>query len=134
MEFGKGFGGVYFGWIGLIFFGYGSMLFGGVEGGQGKVCMFEIYKFLLYMVIDLVVVIYYLICCLFSIGKWIRVGQNIMDFIVFYFLDKCIMIYYINNEQVGYKIEYFFLYIKNIFFENSEGDLNKFGGIVIEFN
>jgi hypothetical protein len=57
-----------------------------------------------------------------------------MDLIVFYSPDKCTMTYYINNEQAGYKIEYPFAYIKNIFLENSEGDPNKLGGIVIELN
>lgn len=61
-------------------------------------------------------------------------GQNTMDLIVFYSPDKCTMTYYINNEQAGYKIEYPFAYIKNIFLENSEGDPNKLGGIVIELN
>ena len=57
-----------------------------------------------------------------------------MDLIVFYSPDKCTMTYYINNEQAGYKIEYPFAYIKNIYLENSEGDPNKMGGIVIELN
>jgi hypothetical protein len=57
-----------------------------------------------------------------------------MDLIIFYSPDKCTMTYYINNEQAGYKIEYPFAYIKNIFLENNEGDPNKMGGIVIELN
>lgn len=61
-------------------------------------------------------------------------GQNTMDLIVFYSPDKCTMTYYINNEQAGYKIEYPFSHIKNIYLENSEGDPNKLGGIVIELN
>lgn len=57
-----------------------------------------------------------------------------MDLIIFYSPDKCTMTYYINNEQAGYKIEYPFSHIKNIFLENSEGDPTKLGGIVIELN
>ncbi len=57
-----------------------------------------------------------------------------MDLIIFYSPDKCTMTYYINNEQAGYKIEYPFAYIKNIYLENCEGDPNKNGGIVIELN
>lgn len=59
-----------------------------------------------------------------------RVGQNAMDLIVFYSPDKCTMTYYINNDQAGYKIEYPFSYIKNIFLNNVEGD--HMGGITIE--
>ncbi|KAH7144199.1 hypothetical protein B0J13DRAFT_622763 [Dactylonectria estremocensis] len=44
------------------------------------------------------------------------------------------MTYYINNDQVGYKIEYPFSYIKNIFLENNEGDPSKLSGIVVELN
>lgn len=57
-----------------------------------------------------------------------------MDLIIFYSPDKCTMTYYINNEQAGYKIEYPFAYIKNIYLENNEGDPGKLGGIVIELN
>lgn len=116
MESGKGLGGAYLGRTGLTPFGHGSMLLGGAEGGQGKV------------------LIHHLTCRSLSIGKWTRVGQNTMDLIVFYSPDKCTMTYYINNEQAGYKIEYPFSHIKNIFLENSEGDPNKLGGIVIELN
>lgn len=63
-----------------------------------------------------------------------RVGQNTMDLIVFYSPDKCTMTYYINNENAGYKIEYPFSYIKNIFLDNNDDDVNKAGGIVIELN
>lgn len=38
MESGKGLGGAYLGRTGLTPFGPGSMLLGGGEGGQGKVC------------------------------------------------------------------------------------------------
>ncbi len=79
-------------------------------------------------------VIHHLTCRSLSIGKWTRVGQNTMDLIVFYSPDKCTMTYYINNEQAGYKIEYPFAFIKNIYLENTDGDPNKHGGIVIELN
>jgi hypothetical protein len=57
-----------------------------------------------------------------------------MDLIVFYSPEKCTMTYYINNDQAGYKIEYHFSAIKNIFIENPEGEGGKLGGIVIELN
>ena len=79
-------------------------------------------------------VIQHLTCRALSIGTWTRVGQNMMDLIVFYSPDKCTMTYYINNEQAGYKIEYPFAYIKNICLENNEGDPSKPAGIVIELN
>ncbi len=60
-----------------------------------------------------------------------RVGQNAMDLIIFYSPDKCTMTYYINNDQAGYKIEYPFSYIKNIYLNNVEGG-DQLGGITIE--
>lgn len=57
-----------------------------------------------------------------------------MDLIIFYSPDKCTMTYYINNEQAGYKIEYPFAYIKNIYLENGDPDSPNPGGIVIELN
>ncbi|RBR25142.1 uncharacterized protein FIESC28_02050 [Fusarium coffeatum] len=116
MESGKGLGGSYLGRTGLVPFGHGNMMLGGDQGGQGKV------------------LIHHLTCRSLSIGKWTRVGQNTMDLIIFYSPDKCTMTYYINNEQAGYKIEYPFSSIKNIFLENGEGDPTKLGGIVIELN
>ncbi|KAH9241200.1 hypothetical protein K456DRAFT_596146 [Colletotrichum gloeosporioides 23] len=118
MESGKGLGGPFLGRTGLLPYGHNSMLLGGDQSGQGKVSS----------------VIHHLTCRSLSIGKWTRVGQNTMDLIIFYSPDKCTMTYYINNEQAGYKIEYPFAYIKNIFLENQEGDPNKPGGIVIELN
>jgi len=56
-----------------------------------------------------------------------------MDLIIFYSPDKCAMTYYINNEQAGYKIEYPFSYIKNIYLDQND-DPNKLGGITIELN
>lgn len=38
MESGKGLGGSFLGRTGLVPFGHGSMLLGGDQGGQGKVC------------------------------------------------------------------------------------------------
>ncbi|KAL3959179.1 hypothetical protein ACCO45_007341 [Purpureocillium lilacinum] len=116
MESGKGLGGSYLGRTGLLPFGHGGMLLGGDQGAQGKV------------------LIHHLTCRSLSIGKWTRVGQNTMDLIIFYSPDKCTMTYYINSDQAGYKIEYPFSYIKNIWLENNEGDQNKLGGIVIELN
>ncbi|KAK8926911.1 hypothetical protein H634G_06650 [Metarhizium anisopliae BRIP 53293] len=115
METGKGLGGNYLGRTGLMPFGHNGMLLGG-DQAQGKV------------------LIHHLTCRSLSIGKWTRVGQNTMDLIIFYSPDKCTMTYYINNEQAGYKIEYPFSYIKNIWLENNEADPNKMGGIVIELN
>ncbi|TPX10957.1 uncharacterized protein E0L32_008163 [Thyridium curvatum] len=115
-ETGKGLGGAFFGRTGLLPYGHGNMLMGGEQSQQGKV------------------LIHHLTCRSLSIGKWTRVGQNTMDLIVFYSPDKCTMTYYINNEQAGYKIEYTFAHIKNIYLENGEGDPNKHGGIVIELN
>ncbi|RYP48464.1 hypothetical protein DL768_005666 [Monosporascus sp. mg162] len=114
MESGKGLGGPYMGRTSLIPFG--SIMLGGDQGGQGKV------------------LIHHLTCRSLSIGKWTRVGQNTMDLIIFYSPEKCTMTYYINNDQAGYKIEYPFSAIKNIYLENPEGDATKMGGIVIELN
>ncbi|KAG5976493.1 hypothetical protein E4U55_007304 [Claviceps digitariae] len=115
METGKGLAGNYLGRSGLMSYGHNGMLLG-AESGQGKV------------------LIHHLTCRSLSIGKWTRVGQNTMDLIIFYSPDKCTMTYYINNEQAGYKIEYPFSYIKNIWLENNDNDPNKMGGIVIELN
>lgn len=116
LETGKGLGANYLGRTGLMPFSHNVMMLGGDQSGQGKV------------------LIHHLTCRSLSIGKWTRVGQNTMDLIVFYSPDKCTMTYYINNEQAGYKIEYPFSFIKNIWLENNETDLNKIGGIVIELN
>lgn len=115
MESGKSLGGSYLGRTGLVPFGHGNMLLG-EQGGPGKV------------------LIHHLTCRSLSIGKWTRVGQNMMDLIIFYSPDKCTMTYYINNDQAGYKIEYPFAYIKNIYLENNDTDPSKLGGIVIELN
>ena len=78
------------------------------------------------------IVINHLTCRSLSIGEWTRVGQNAMDLVVFYSPDKRTITYYINNEQAGYKIEYPFSYVKNIYLENNDNDPTKMGGIVIE--
>ncbi|KAM7186972.1 hypothetical protein V8F33_011518 [Rhypophila sp. PSN 637] len=109
MEHGKGLGG-FFG-RSMMPFGHQGLL-GPDQGGQGKV------------------LIHHLSCRSLSIGKWMRVGQNAMDLIIFYSPDKCTMTYYINNDQAGYKIEYPFAYIKQIYLNTGEGDLA--GGITIE--
>lgn len=44
------------------------------------------------------------------------------------------MTYYINNDQAGYKIEYPFQFIKNIYLENGDADAGKIGGLVVELN
>ncbi|KOS17124.1 Homeobox protein HOY1 [Escovopsis weberi] len=109
MESGKAFGGGYFGRTGLL--PYGSNFgFGAEPSGHNKV------------------VIHHLTCQSLSIGKWTRVGQNTMDLIIFYSPAKCTMTYYIHSEQAGFKIEYPFSYIKNIWLDG--GDT----GIVIELN
>jgi len=114
MESGKGLGGPYMGRTSLM--PYGSMMLGGDQNGQGKV------------------LIHHLTCRSLSVGRWTRVGQNTMDLIIFYSPEKCTMTYYINNDQAGYKIEYHFSSIKNVYIENAEGDASKLGGIVIELN
>lgn len=44
------------------------------------------------------------------------------------------MTYYINNDQAGYKIEYPFAFIKNIFLETGDAEIGKPGGLVVELN
>lgn len=133
MESGKGLGGPYLGRTGLM--PYGSMMLGGDQAGQGKVRKLAICwpHHHIRLLADRDVVIHHLTCRSLSIGKWMRVGQNTMDLIIFYSPEKCTMTYYINNDQAGYKIEYHFSAIKNIFLDNAEGD-GKLGGIVIELN
>jgi hypothetical protein len=57
-----------------------------------------------------------------------------MDLIIFYSPDKACMTYYINNDQAGYKIEYPFSFIKNIYLENGDAESGKPGGLVVELN
>jgi len=111
---GKSLGGNFLGRSGLVPYGGGNMLMGGDQGSQGKV------------------VIQHLECRSLSIGSWRRIGQNTMDLIIFYSPDKACMTYYINNDQAGYKIEYPFAFIKNIFLEN--GDAETPSGLVVELN
>lgn len=136
MESGKGLGGPYLGRTGLM--PYGSMMLGGDQGGPGKVRKLAILAKRLphhqdRLLANEDVVIHHLTCRSLNIGKWTRVGQNTMDLIIFYSPERCIMTYYINNDQAGYKIEYDFSAIKSIFLDNAEGD-GKLGGIVIELN
>jgi len=116
MEAGKSLGGNFLGRSGMIPYGSGAMLMGGDGGAQGKV------------------VIHHLSCRSLSVGSWRRVGQSAMDLIIFYSPDKATMTYYINNDQAGYKIEYSFASIKNIFLENGDMESGKPGGLVIELN
>ncbi|KAL6409982.1 Homeobox protein HOY1 [Ilyonectria robusta] len=115
MESGKGLGGSYLGRIKLSPAVNANML-GSGDHSQSRV------------------LIHHLTCRSISIGTWTRVGQNTMDLIIFYSPDKCTMTYYINNDQAGYKIEYPFSHIKNIFLENNEADPSNQGGIVIELS
>ncbi|KAN0098578.1 putative homeobox protein HOY1 [Hyaloscypha variabilis] len=116
MESGKSLGGNFLGRSGLMPYGSGSLMMGGDQGPQGKV------------------VIHHLSCRSLSIGSWRRVGQNAMDLIIFYSPEKGCMTYYINNDQAGYKIEYPFAFIKNIFLENGDIETGKPGGLVVELN
>ncbi|KAK3680152.1 hypothetical protein LTR78_000529 [Recurvomyces mirabilis] len=84
------------------------------------------------------VVIQHFACRSLSVGTWRRVGQSTMDLVIFYSPDKACVTYYINNENVGYKIEYPFAWIKNISLEQgdvlsaAEGASQRSGGLVIE--
>jgi hypothetical protein len=57
-----------------------------------------------------------------------------MDLIIFYSSDKACMTYYINDEKTGYKIEYPFSYINNIYLQNGDVEMGKFSGLVVELN
>jgi len=116
MESGKSLGGNFLGRGGLMPYGSCNMLLSGDQGPQGKV------------------VIHHISCRSLSVGSWRRVGQNAMDLIIFYSPDKACMTYYINNDQAGYKIEYPFSFIKNIFLENGDIESGKPGGLVVELN
>ncbi|KAK5993922.1 Pyriculol/pyriculariol biosynthesis cluster transcription factor 1 [Cladobotryum mycophilum] len=110
-ESGKGLGGAaYLGRNGFLPYGGGNFLLGAEQTSQSKV------------------LIHHLTCHTLSIGKWTRVGQNTMDLVIFYSPAECTMTYYINSEQAGYKIEYPFSYIKNIWLDGGDS------GVVIELN
>lgn len=115
MESGKSLGGNFLGRGGLMPYGSGGLMMGD-QNPQGKV------------------VIHHLSCRSLSVGSWRRIGQNAMDLIIFYSPDKACMTYYINNDQAGYKIEYPFAFIKNIFLEHGDADAGKPGGLVVELN
>lgn len=57
-----------------------------------------------------------------------------MDLIIFYSPDKRTMTYYINNDQAGYKIEYPFSCIKNVYLENGDTEHGKPSGLVVELS
>lgn len=84
------------------------------------------------------VVIQHFACRSLSIGTWRRVAQTTMDLVIFYSPDKACITYYINNDSAGYKIEYPFVWIKNISLEQgdvlsaAEGASQRAGGLVIE--
>ena len=75
-------------------------------------------------------VVHHFSCTSLTIGKWRRLRQNAKGLVIFYSPDKARMTYYIDNDQAGYKIEYPFSYIKNIFLENEDGETP--GGLVVE--
>lgn len=83
-------------------------------------------------------VIHHFACRSLSIGTWRRVGQSTMDLVVFYSPDKACITYYINNDNVGYKIEYPFAWIKGIQLEQgdaiaaAEGASQRSGGLIVE--
>lgn len=100
--------------------GFGSNGFAGVAGPSGKV------------------MIHHFTCQSLSIGSWRRIGQNVMDLVIFYSPDKATMTYYINNDSAGYKIEYPFSYIKNVTLDpgdqtpNPNGGPSRQGGLLVE--
>ncbi|KAH7151914.1 hypothetical protein B0J13DRAFT_251562 [Dactylonectria estremocensis] len=55
-----------------------------------------------------------------------------MGLMIFYSPQRCIMEYYVQNDQAMYKIEFPFSYIKNIYIKNEAG-IDP-GGIVVELN
>ena len=57
-----------------------------------------------------------------------------MDLIVFYSPEKACMTYYINSESCGYKMEFPFAFIKNIYLENGNPETGNPGGLVVELN
>jgi hypothetical protein len=57
-----------------------------------------------------------------------------MDLVIFYSPEKACMTYYINNDSSGYKIEYPFSFIKNIYLENGNPETGNPGGLAVELN
>ncbi|OBT48864.1 hypothetical protein VE00_00699 [Pseudogymnoascus sp. WSF 3629] len=115
MESGRPMGANFMGRDGLVSYRAGGMM-GADHGPQGKV------------------LIHHFHCRSLQIGSWKRIGQTMMDLIIFYSPKKECMTYYINNDQAGYKIEYPFAYIKNIYLENGDIDGGNQGGLVVELN
>ena len=134
MESGKSLGGNFFGRSNMVPYGSGSLFMGADNGTQGKVGTSPYFLEFPTSYVLIHIVINHLQCRSLSIGTWSRVGQNAMDLIIFYSPEKSTMTYYINNDQAGYKIEYPFACIKNIFLENGGGDTGKPGGLVVELN
>ncbi|KAJ8103940.1 hypothetical protein POJ06DRAFT_293654 [Lipomyces tetrasporus] len=56
-------------------------------------------------------------CRSLSIGTWRRVGCTAMDLVIFYSPSQSRFTYYINNDSIGFKIEYPFSYVKQIYVE-----------------
>ncbi|KAK9369645.1 hypothetical protein V1509DRAFT_652018 [Lipomyces kononenkoae] len=56
-------------------------------------------------------------CRSLSIGTWRRVGCTAMDLVIFYSPSQSRFTYYINNDSVGFKIEYPFSYVNQIYVE-----------------
>lgn len=57
-----------------------------------------------------------------------------MDLVVFYSPDKSCLTYYLNNDSAGYKIEFPFAYIKNVYLENENPETGNPGGLAVELN
>ncbi|KAK9386977.1 hypothetical protein V1515DRAFT_586741 [Lipomyces mesembrius] len=56
-------------------------------------------------------------CRSLSIGTWRRVGCTAMDLVIFYSPSQSRFTYYINNDSIGFKIEYPFSHVKQIYVE-----------------
>ncbi|KAK9240131.1 hypothetical protein V1525DRAFT_245394 [Lipomyces kononenkoae] len=56
-------------------------------------------------------------CRSLSVGTWRRVGCTAMDLVIFYSPSQSRFTYYINNDSIGFKIEYPFSYVNQIFVE-----------------
>lgn len=57
-------------------------------------------------------------CRSLAIGSWRRVGCSAMDLVVFYSPSQMRLMYYINNDSIGFKIEYPFSAIQQIFVQS----------------
>ncbi|KAK9449697.1 uncharacterized protein V1518DRAFT_414411 [Limtongia smithiae] len=73
-------------------------------------------------------------CTSLTIGTWTRVAATSMDLVVFYSPSQAKFTYYINNEALGFKIEYAFSTVTKIFIEGRESDKSEdepLGDIVV---